>query len=125
MRSHQIVNGVIFRNGRKLHQSAVDLQSRRAPSHRTFLFSRAESGLPPDTPVPHLQAAARPPNRPNWEHTSPPDSLAGMGCGIVLLCIHFDYLIQTQKSAGLLSLKPRRLHAHVNFVLIKLAHQLL
>lgn len=55
----------------------------------------------------------------------PPDSLAGMGCGVVLLCIHVDYLLQTQKSAGVLSLKPRRLHAHVDFVLIELTHQLL
>ena len=55
----------------------------------------------------------------------PSDSLAGMGCGVALFCIHFDYLLQTQKSAGDLSLKPRRLHTHVDFVLIGLAHQLL
>ena len=55
----------------------------------------------------------------------PPDSLTGMGCGIVLLCIHVDHLLQTQKSAGDLSLKPRRLHTHVDFVLIGLAYQLL
>ena len=52
------------------------------------------------------------------------DSLAGMGCGATLFCIHVDYL-QTQKSAGVLSLKPRRLHTHVDFVLIGLAYQLL
>ena len=51
------------------------------------------------------------------------DSLAGMGCGATLFCIHVDYL-QTQKSAGVLSLKPRRLHTHVVFVLIGLAHPL-
>lgn len=55
----------------------------------------------------------------------PPDSLTGMGRGIVLLCIHVDHLLQTQKSAGGFSLKPRRLHTHVDFVLIGLAHQFL
>ena len=55
----------------------------------------------------------------------PSDSLAGMGRGIVLLCIHVDHLLQTQKNAGDLSLKSRRLHTHVDFVLIGLAHQLL
>ena len=51
------------------------------------------------------------------------DSLASMGCEATLFCIHVDYL-QTQKSAGVLSLKPRRLHTHVDFVLIGLAHPL-
>lgn len=51
------------------------------------------------------------------------DSLA-IGCGVVLLCIYVDYLLQTQKSAGVLSLEPRRLQTHVDFVLIGLAHPL-